>query len=116
LLFLYYEDPITRFTQIFRAKGENVTLYPIREASDTVSYGEGWDIKAIVSPARVEEIMPEAGYIITDYLTIHVWAPIRSHDKIRRKGIDYEVTELQEFDFKGDTLYRRAVLRRLLGA
>jgi hypothetical protein len=116
LLFLHYEDPITRFTQILRSKGENVTIYPIREASDTVSYGEGIDIKAIVSPARVEEIMPEVGYIITDYLTIHVFAPIRSHDKIRRKGVDYEVTELQEFDFKGDTLYRRAVLRRLLGA
>ena len=116
LLFLYYEDPITRFTQILRAKGENLTLYPIREASDTVSYGEGIDVKAIVSPARVEEIMPEAGYIVTDYLTIHVFAPIRHHDKIRRKGVDYEVTELLECDFKGDTLYRRAVLRRLLGA
>jgi hypothetical protein len=116
LLYLHYEDPITRFTQILRAKGENVTLYPIREASDTVSYGEGSDVKALVSPARVEEIMPEAGYIITDYLAIHVFAPIRSRDKIRRKGVDYEVTELQEFDFKGDTLYRRAVLRRLLGA
>jgi hypothetical protein len=116
LLFLYYEDPITRFTQILRSKGENVTLYPVREASETVSYGEGINIKALVSPARVEEIMPEAGYIITDYLTIHVFAPIRSHDKIRRKGVDYEATEFQEFDFQGDTLYRRAVLRRLLGA
>ncbi len=116
LLSLYYEDPVTRFNQILRSKGENVTLYPIREASDTVSYGEGIDIKAIASPARVEEIMPEAGYIITDYLTIHVFAPIRSHDKIRRKGVDYEVAELQEFNFQGDTLYRRAVLRRLLGA
>jgi hypothetical protein len=115
LLFLYYEDPITRFTQILRSKGENVTLYPVREASDTVSYGEGIDIKAIVSPARVEEIMPEAGYIITDYLTIHVFAPIRSRDKIRRRGADYEVTDLREYDFKGDTLYRRSVLRRLLG-
>jgi hypothetical protein len=116
LLFLYYEDPVTRFTQILRAKGENVTLYSIIEASDKVSYGEGVDIKAIVSPTHVEEIMPEAGYIITDYLVIHVFAPIRNHDKIRRKGVGYEVTELQEFDFKGDTLYRRAVLRRLLSA
>jgi len=116
LLYLYYEDPITRFTQVLRAKGENVTLYPVREASETATYGEGVDVKAIVSPARVEEIMPEAGYIVTDYLVIHVYTPIRSHDKIRRKGVDYEVTELQEFDFKGDTLYRKAVLRRLLGA
>ena len=116
LLYLNYEDPVTRFTQILRSKGENVILYPVREASETVSYGEGVDIKAIVSPAHVEEILPEAGYIITDYVVIHVFAPIRSRDKIRRKGVDYEVTELQEFDFQGDTIYRRAVCRRLLGA
>jgi hypothetical protein len=114
-LFLHYEDPMTRFTQILRSRGENVTLLPVQEASDTVSYGEGADIKALVSPSRVEEILPEAGYIITDYITIHVSAPIRHHDKIRRKGVDYQVTELQEFDFQGDTLFRRAVCRRLLG-
>jgi len=114
-LFLYYEDPMTRFTQILRSRGENVTLFPVQEALDTVSYAEGVDIKALVSPSRVEEILPEAGYIITDYITIHAFAPIRHHDKIRRKGVDYQVTELQEFDFQGDTLYRRAVCRRLLG-
>jgi len=113
-LFLNYEDPITRFTQILRSKGENVTLYPVREASDMVSYGEGIDIKAVGSPGRVEEIFPEAGYVITDYMIIHVFTPIRHHDKIRRKGVDYQVTELQEFDFQGDTLFRRAVCRRLV--
>jgi len=116
LLYLHYADPMTRFTQILRSKGENVILYPVREASESVSYGEGVDIKAIASPARVEEIVPEAGYIITDYIVIHVFAPIRSRDKIRRKGVDYEVAELQEFDFQGDTIYRRAVCRRFLGA
>jgi len=115
-LFLNYEDPITRFTQILRSKGENVILYPVREAADQVSYGEDIDIKSIVSPARVEQIIPEAGYIITDYLVLHVFAPIRHRDKIRRKGVDYEVTEIQEFDFQGDTIYRRLVCRRLLGA
>ncbi|HKZ93178.1 MAG TPA: hypothetical protein VJ249_01175 [Candidatus Bathyarchaeia archaeon] len=114
-LFLYYEDPITRFTQILRSRGENVTLFPVREALDTVTYGEGVDIKAMVSPSQVEEVTPEAGYIITDYIIVHVFAPIRHHDKIRRKGVDYQVTELQEFDFQGDTLYRRAVCRRLVG-
>jgi len=116
LLYLNYEDPITRFTQILRSKGENVILYSIREAADKLSYGEGVDIKAIVFPARVDEILIEPGYIINDYLTIHVFAPIRHHDKIRRKGVDYEVLELQEFDFQGETVYRKAVLRRLLGA
>jgi len=115
-LYLNYEEPITRFTQILQSKGENVTLYPIRQASDTVSYGEGVDIKAIVSPARAYETLTEPGYIINDYLTIHVVAHIRHHDKIRRKGVDYEVLDIQEFEFQGQTIYRKAVLRRLLGA
>jgi hypothetical protein len=115
LLYLNYEDPITRFTQILRSKGENVTLYPIREAADQISYGEAVDIQAIVSPARIEEVVLEPGYIVNDYLVIHVFAPIRHHDKIRRKGVDYEVLDIQEFAFQGDILYRRAVCRRLLG-
>jgi len=115
LLYLNYEDPLTRFTQILKSKGENVTLCPIREASETVSYGEGIDIKAIVSPARIEEVLIEPGYIINDYLTIHVFAPLRQHDKIRRKGVDYEVFDIQEFDFQGETVHRKAVCRRLLG-
>jgi len=115
-LFLNYEDPVTRFTQILRAKGENVVLYPVRQQAETVSYGEGVDIRAIVSPVRVEETLLEPGYIVNDYLTVHVFAPIRHHDRIRRKGVDYEVQSIQEFDFQGETLYRRAVCRRLLGA
>ncbi len=115
-LFLNYEEPITRFTQILRSKGENILLYPIREAADKVSYGEGVDIKAIVSPARVDEILIEPGYIINDYLTIHVFAPIKQHDKIRRKGVDYEVLSVQAFDFAGETAYFKANCRRLLGA
>lgn len=116
LLYLNYEVPITRFTQILRSKGENVILYPVRAAADQVSYGEAVDIQAIVNPARFEETIVEAGYIINDYLTIHVFAPIRHHDKIRRKGVDYEVLGPQEFAFQGDILYRKATLRRLLGA
>jgi len=116
LLYLHYEDPITRFTQILHAKGENVTLYPVTEASDTVSYGEGVDIKTIVTPVRVEESVVPPGYIVEDFLVIHVFAPIRHHDKIRRKGVDYEVLGIQDFDFQGETFYHKAVLRRLLGA
>jgi len=116
LSLLNYESATTRFTQILRSKGENVILYPIREAANMVSYGEGVDIQAIVSPSRVEEVLIEPGYIINDYLTIHVFSPIRHHDKIRRKGVDYEVLDVQEFDFQGETLYRKAVCRRLLGA
>jgi len=114
-LYLNYEDPITRFTQILRWKGENVILYPVRQAEQTISYGEGVDIKAIVTPARVYETLIEPGYVINDYLTILVFAPIRHHDKIRRKGVDYEVLDIQEFNFQGQTIYCKAVLRRLLG-
>jgi hypothetical protein len=115
-MLLNYEDPFTRFTQVLRSKGENVVLYPVWEAGSTVSYGEGVDIKAIVAPLRTDEIVIEPGYIINDYLTVYVFAPVRQHDKIRRKGVDYEVVAVQEFDFQGDTLYRRAVCRRVLGA
>jgi len=115
LLFLNYQDPITRFTQILRWKGEDVILYPVRQAEQSISYGEDVDIKAIVTPARVYETLIEPGYVINDYLTILVFAPIRHHDKIRRKGVDYEVLDIQEFDFQGQTIYRKAVLRRLLG-
>jgi hypothetical protein len=116
LLYLHYEDPITRFTQILRAKGENVTLYPVIEASDTLSYGDGIDIKTIVTPTRVDEALIPPGYVVEDFLVIHIFAPIRHHDKIRRKGVDYEVFGIQDFDFQGETFYHKAVLRRLLGA
>ena len=116
LLFLNYEDPTTRFTQILRSHGENILLFPIIQAEETMSYAEAVDIRALVSPARVEEVILEPGYIINDYLAIHVFAPIRHHDKVRRKGVDYEVMDIQEFDFQGETMYRRATLRRLLGA
>ena len=114
-LFLNYEEPQTRFTQILRSKGETVTLYPIREAAETISYGEGIDIQAIVSPARVDEVLIEPGYIINDYITAYTFTPLRQHDKIRRKGEDYEVLGVQAFDFAGETAYFKANCRRLIG-
>ena len=115
LLYLNYEDPTTRFTQILRSKGENITLYPVREAADTVSYGEGIDLQAIVSPARIEEVLIEPGYIINDYITVYAFTPLRQHDKIRRKGVDYEVLSVQAFDFQSETAYFKANCRRLIG-
>jgi hypothetical protein len=114
-LFLNYEEPQTRFTRILRSKGENITLYPIRETSETVSYGEGIDIQAIVSPTRVEEVLIEPGYMVNDYLNVYTFAPLRQHDKIRRKGIDYEVLGVQALDFGGETAYFKANCRRLVG-
>jgi len=115
VLFLKYSPPITSFTRILRSHGEDVTLYPVRQAEESVTYGEGLTIKAMVSPARPDEIVLEPGYVVNDYITVHVFAPIRHHDKIRRKGVDYEVGPVEEFDFQGQLMYRRAVCRRLLG-
>ena len=115
LLYLNYEPPTTRFTQILRQSGETITLYPIKEAQDQTSYGEGIDVKAIITPARAEEILIEPGYILNDYLTIHVFTPIRQHDKIRRRGVDYEVLGIQAFDWRGETAHFKANLRRLIG-
>jgi hypothetical protein len=115
LFYLNYEDPSTPFTKVLKNYGESVLVFPVREAADKVSYGEAVDIKALVSPARIEEILIEPGYVINDYLTLHVFAPIRHHDKVRRKGVDYEVLDIQEFAFQGETIYTKAILRRLLG-
>jgi hypothetical protein len=115
LLYLNYEEPQTRFAQILRSKGENITLYPLREAAEKVFYGEGIDIKAIVSPARVDEVLIEPGYIINDYITSYTFTPLRQHDRVRRKGIDYEVLDVQAFDFQGETAYFKATCRRLIG-
>ena len=114
-LFLNYEEPLTRFTQILRSKGETLTLYPIVETGETVSYGEGIDIKAIVSPTRNDEVLIEPGYVINDYITVYAFAPLRQHDKVRRKGSDYTILGVQAFDWKGETAYFKANCRRLIG-
>jgi len=115
LLYLNYENPITRLTQILRSTGENITLYAVREASDKISYGEAIDVKAIVSPIRTDEIPIEPGYIVNDYITVYTFTPLRQNDKIRRKGEDYEVLGVQAFDFAGETAYFKANCRRLIG-
>jgi hypothetical protein len=65
-LFLSYEVPITRFTQILNSKGENLTLYPLKEAGERTAYGEGIDVKAIVLPAKAEEVLLEPGYVANE--------------------------------------------------
>jgi hypothetical protein len=116
LFYLNYEPPTTRFTQILSSKGENVTLYPIIAIEEQTEYGEALDIRAMVSPTRIEEVQIEAGYVINDYFTLYTFAPLQNHDKISRKGVDYEVLGVQAFDFRGETAYFRAYCRRLLGA
>ncbi len=115
-MFLNYEEPVTRFTQILNSKGEAVLLYPVRQAVETVSYGEPLDILAIVSPVRAEEVLLEAGYLLNDYLAFYTFLPVRHHDKIRRKGEDYEIQSVQRFTYENQTVYFKAVARRLLAA
>jgi hypothetical protein len=114
-LFLGYEAPVTRFTQILNSKGEDLTLYPIMAAGERVAYGEGTAIKAIVLPAKAEEVLLEPGYVASEYFVMHVFAPVRCRDKIRRSGVDYEVLSVQDFVFKGETAYRKATCRRFIG-
>ncbi|MEM4700665.1 MAG: hypothetical protein QXZ51_00800 [Candidatus Bathyarchaeia archaeon] len=114
-LFLNYTEPLTRFTQILKAQGETITLYPIREAAETISYGDGIDIQALVSPAKIDEVLIEPGYIINDYITVYTFIPLRQRDKVKRKGVDYEVLGVQAFDWKGETAYFKSNCRRLVG-
>lgn len=113
-LLLGYEVPVTRFTQILNSKGENLTLYPITAAGEKTAYGEGVDVKAIVLPAKVEELLLEPGYVVQDYCALHVFAPVRRHDKIRRNGVDYEVHTVQDYTLGGEFVYRKANCRRLI--
>ncbi len=113
-LLLNYEAPVTRFTQILSSKGENLTLYPLKEAGERTAYGAGIDVKAIVLPAKAEELLLEPGYVTNDYLTLHVFAPVRCRDKIRRNGEDYEILSVQDFTFRGNFAFRKAVCRRFI--
>jgi len=113
-MFLNYEEPLTRFTRILNSKGEAVLLYPVRQAVETVSYGEPLDIFAVVSPVRVEEVLLEAGYLLNDYLAFYTFVPVRNHDKIRRKGEDYEIQTLQAFTYENQTIYFKSIARRLV--
>jgi hypothetical protein len=112
-LLLGFEAPLTRFTQVLNSKGENLALYPITQTGETTAYGAGVDLKAIVLAGKAEEILLEPGYIVNDYLVLHVFAPIRRHDKIRRNGTDYEVISIQDFTFKDQVAFRKATCRRL---
>lgn len=115
LFYLNYENPMTRFTQILPSKGEFITLYSICEAADKTTYGEPTEIAAIISPARVDEVLIEPGYIINDYITVYTFASLRIHDKIRCKGEDYEVQSVQAFHFAGEIAYFKSYCRRLIG-
>jgi len=113
-MFLNYEEPLTQFTRILNTKGEAVLLYAIRQAVEIVSYGEPLDILAVVSPLTIEEVILEPGYLFNDYLVFYTFIPVRVHDKIRRKGEDYELQSVQPFTYENQTIYFKSIARRLL--
>ncbi|MGD6807647.1 MAG: hypothetical protein ACQCN4_11895, partial [Candidatus Bathyarchaeia archaeon] len=113
-LFLNYEEPATALTQILGSKGETVTLFPVREATTTVTYGESMDLLAIVSPLKAEQVMLEAGYYLSDYLAFYTFLPVRVHDKIQRQGEDYEVQTVTPFTFGNQRFYFKSTARRLI--
>ncbi len=108
-----YEHTLTRFTQILGSKGEDLQLYPVTQTGESTGYGSAIDIKAIVLPGKAQEILIEPGYIISDYMVLHAFTPLRRLDKICRDGVYFEVTEIQDFAFKGQTAFRKATCRRL---
>jgi hypothetical protein len=113
-MFLNYEEPLTRFTQILNSNGEAILLYPIRQAVETVSYGEPLDLLAIVSPLRAEQVLLEPGYVVNDYLIFYTFVPVRNHDKVRRQGEDYELQSVTPFTYENQRIYFKSIARRLL--
>jgi hypothetical protein len=114
LLLLRYMPKHTLFKAILEKFGENIALYPIVEASETVSYGEGINLKAMVRVETPTEIVLEPGYAITDYITIETFLPIRTRDKIRRGGVDFEVGPVKVYRWMGEPAYYQATCRRLI--
>ena len=112
--FLNYADPVTNFTRLLDLHGENLQLYPVREATDKISYGEPLDVKGVVMMGMAGEIIIESGYMLEDHITVYTFLPIRVHDKIKRAGVDYEVKTVQCFMLNGQPEYYKSVCRRLI--
>ena len=112
--FLGYQEPATDFNNLVNLSGETLSLYPVLEAADQVTWGEALSFKAVVALGAVGEIVLEPGYITEDSITVYSLLPIRVHDKIRRNGVDYEVTTVQCLDVKGDPQYYKSACRKLI--
>ncbi len=112
-MFLSYSYPRNAFSLLLSKGGEIVTLYSVIQASNTVSYAEPLEMQAIIKNANINETLLEAGYVITDYLLCYSLIPVRPRDKIRRRGLDYQLQFVESVVFKNKTLYFKAQLRRL---
>lgn len=112
--FLSYQEPQTDMTNMLETSGEDLELYPVQEAADSVTWGEALLIKGIIVQGATGEVVIEPGYITENNITIHSFLPVRVHDKIRQRGVDYEVKTVQVFEFLGDPRYFKSVCRKLI--
>jgi hypothetical protein len=113
-MFLNYEEPNSQFAKILKSKGEGILLYPVRQAVQVVDYGEPLDLQAVVSPLKVEQVLIEPGYYLSDYLAVYTLIPVRSHDKIQRQGEKYEVQTVTPYTFANQRCYFKSTVRRLI--
>jgi hypothetical protein len=113
-MFLNYEEPLSHFTRILKAKGEAVQLLSVLQQVPASAYNEPLDMLAIVSPLKAEQVLIEPGYYLNDYLVFYTFLPVRSHDKLRRQGQDFEVQTVTPFTVANQRLYFKCITRRLL--
>lgn len=113
LFLVKYKPAKTTFTKILDALGEKITFYPLIEEGEKSVYGDGIEMEAVIEPLRTEEIVFEAGYMESDQIRVYVYFPLRNRDRIEWKGKIYEAGPIQEYSFKGETVYKAAVCRRV---
>lgn len=113
-MYLNYEEPRTPFTRILNSVGESVLLYPVRQSVESVDYAEPLEMKSFVEHVKAEQIIIEPGYYKEDYLAFSTFLPVRSHDKIRRQGQDYEVQTVTPYTYANQRIYFLSIARRLL--
>lgn len=108
------------FSRILSQEGVTVTWKKRQEGAadpDTGDLAITWtneDIKAIVLPARAEEIAFEPGYSMADYIQIFVTADIQQKDRIVWQSAEWEILPPESFYFRGSLEYRTALCRRVM--
>ena len=108
------------FSRILAQEGVTVTWKKRQEGAadpETGDLAATWtaeDIKAIVEPAGINEVVVEAGYGIEDYIRIFVTADVQQSDRIAWLGDNWEILSVEAFYLRGNLEYRTALCRRLI--
>ncbi len=112
-MFLNYSLPLTDFSYMLETEGERVQLFSVEQATDATTYAPALAMPAVIKNGNIKETYVEAGYVITDYLTMYSLLPVRPRDKIRRRGGDYEVQSVQKVILENQPICYKSELRRL---